>query len=65
MCFGSHSVKTEMKIDRIVIRNSRFGKGLFAKKDIEPGTVLCKATGKELNFQKTLDLEEKESHTSN
>ena len=47
----------------IEIRQSRFGKGLFAKKDMAPGTIICKATGKELNFQQTLLLHQKESHT--
>jgi uncharacterized protein len=47
----------------IEIRQSRFGKGLFAKKDIAPETIVCKVTGKELNFQQTLLLAEKESHS--
>jgi hypothetical protein len=52
-----------MESASIEIRESKFGKGLFAKKDIEAGTILCKATGKELNFEQTLLLAEKESHT--
>lgn len=52
-----------MNSDSIEVRKSKFGKGLFAKTDIEAGTVICKATGKELNFEQTLLLKEKESHT--
>lgn len=52
-----------MESDSIEIRESRFGKGLFAKNDIDEGTILCKATGKELNFEETILLVEKESHT--
>lgn len=52
-----------MESDSIEIRNSKFGKGLFAKKDIDEGTIICKATGKELNFKETTLLKEKESHS--
>lgn len=54
-----------MESDSIEIRDSKFGKGLFATKDIELGTVLCKVTGseKELNLYQTTLLGEKESHT--
>jgi SET domain-containing protein len=52
-----------MESDHIEIRNSKFGKGLFATKDIQAGTVLCKITGKELSFQQTVLLKERESHT--
>lgn len=45
------------------IRDSKFGKGLFAVKDIEPGTMLCTATGRELNFEQTILLKEEESHS--
>lgn len=53
-----------MDDDSIKIDESRFGKGLFAIKDIEPGTVLCKVSGNErkLNFYETTLLKEKESH---
>ncbi|HWI94322.1 MAG TPA: SET domain-containing protein [Flavisolibacter sp.] len=53
-----------MDSDSIEIKESKFGKGLFATKDIEPGTVLCKVSGneKELNFYETTLLGEKESH---
>ena len=63
MCFGLHAVNTKMESDFIEILRSKFGKGLFAKKDIDAGTVLCKATGKKINFEQTLLLKEKESHT--
>lgn len=52
-----------MDSDYITIRESKFGKGLFATKDIEEGTVLCKATGEELKFEETILLRERESHT--
>ena len=52
-----------MESDSIEICESRFGKGLFARKNIKKGTVLCKVTGKQLNFQQTLLLHQKESHT--
>ena len=52
-----------MDSNNILIRESKFGKGLFAKTDIESGTILCKATGKKLSFRETILLNEKESHT--
>jgi len=52
-----------MESASIEIRDSKFGKGLFAKKDIKAGTILCKATGKELSFEETVLLKEKESHS--
>jgi uncharacterized protein len=49
--------------DSIEIRDSKFGKGLFAIKDIEPGQVLCKVSGtEEMNLYQTTLLGEKESH---
>lgn len=53
-----------MESESMEIRESRFGKGLFATKDIEPGEVLCRVSWKEkeLNFADTLVLKEKESH---
>lgn len=51
-----------METDPVEIRNSKFGKGLFAKKEISAGTVLCRATGKELSFEQTVLLKERESH---
>lgn len=44
------------------VRQSKFGKGLFAVQDLKPGTRICSITGCELNFQETLALKEKESH---
>jgi uncharacterized protein len=54
-----------MDSETIEIRNSKFGRGLFAIRDIEPGTILCKATAKkdELTLDQTILLNEKESHT--
>lgn len=48
----------------IEIKESKLGKGLFAKKHIVPGTIICKVSWKEkeLNFADTLLLMEKESH---
>ncbi|HEU0064786.1 MAG TPA: SET domain-containing protein [Flavisolibacter sp.] len=45
------------------VKNSRFGLGLFAKQFIPAGTILCKITGKELSFEDTVHLSEKESYT--
>jgi uncharacterized protein len=55
---------TKMDADNFEIRDSKFGKGLFTIKDIEPGTVLCKVSGneKELNLYETTLLGERESH---
>lgn len=46
----------------IAVRKSKFGKGLFATKDIKAHTVLCTVTGSILTFQQTVELGEKESH---
>lgn len=53
-----------MNDDSIEIRKSKFGKGLFAKIDIQPGTILCKVTTKEkeLTLVQTILLKDKESH---
>lgn len=47
----------------VEIGESKFGKGLFAKKNIECGTILCNITGSFLDFKETLALKEKESYT--
>jgi len=54
-----------MESDSIEIRHSKFGKGLFATKDIEPGTTFCQVSGneKELNLYQTTILGKKESNT--
>lgn len=52
-----------MESDSLEIRDSKFGKGLFAKKDVPAGTVLCKVTGRQLRFEETILLKERESHT--
>jgi SET domain-containing protein len=46
------------------VRNSRFGKGLFANIEIPAGSLLYKipTQGPEIDFRKTTDLKEKESH---
>src|SRR5215207_3259062 len=55
--------KMERTEDLVDIRDSRFGKGLFAKKDLAPQTIICTVSGREMNFLQTVDLKEKESHT--
>ena len=45
------------------IRNSQFGKGLFARKDIPENTVICTVTGPELSFDQSISLGERESHS--
>lgn len=47
----------------LAIRNSKFGKGLFAKKDIPANTVICTVTGPELSFDESIGLGERESHS--
>ncbi|HWJ29285.1 MAG TPA: SET domain-containing protein [Flavisolibacter sp.] len=49
--------------DLIEIKPSEYGKGLFALRNINEGTIICKANGQELNFAQTIMLGEKESHT--
>ncbi|MFL5810335.1 MAG: SET domain-containing protein-lysine N-methyltransferase [Flavisolibacter sp.] len=46
------------------VRESKFGKGLFALTDIGEGSILCKVSGTELemDFATTLALKNKESH---
>lgn len=48
--------------DLMEIKPSKFGKGLFAKANIPAGTVIYRIKGKELTFEKTTRLKEKESH---
>lgn len=47
----------------LAVRNSRFGKGLFAKKDIPEHTVICIVTGPPLTFDQSLSLGDRESHS--
>ena len=49
--------------DGVVIKPSKFGKGLFANKNFEKGEIICLATGKFLTFKETLLLGESESHS--
>lgn len=44
------------------IRNSKFGKGLFATKCIAANTIVCTVTGTPLTFHQTIELQERESH---
>jgi uncharacterized protein len=61
--FWFRLLNTKMEGKSIKILDSRFGKGLFATRHIDPGTVLCDIRGRELSFQETITLKEKESHT--
>ena len=54
---------TETEVKLLEIKQSKFGLGLFAKKDIRAGRIICKITGKVLNFEDTIELNDKESHT--
>ena len=47
----------------VEIANSKFGKGLFTKKGLSKGTVICKITGPPISFFETIKLKERESHT--
>ena len=44
------------------VKKSKFGKGLFAAKDITAYSILCAVSGPILSFQQTVDLKERESH---
>jgi len=46
----------------VEIRKSKFGKGLFATKNIKAHTIICTVNGPTLSFQQTIELGEKESH---
>lgn len=49
--------------DAIEIRDSVFGKGLFALKNIPAFTSICSIKGRSVRFKETLLLGEKESHS--
>ena len=42
----------------IIVRESEFGHGVFASRDIKMGTNLLQVTGKEINFRQTTFLKE-------
>lgn len=46
----------------IAIKDSRHGKGIFARKSLRKGTVLLKITGKNLSFEDTMQLGDQESY---
>jgi uncharacterized protein len=46
----------------IEIKDSKFGKGLFATQNISIGTPVCSIKGRHISFKETLLLGEKESH---
>lgn len=47
----------------ISIQQSKFGKGLFASIDIPKNTIVARATGRQMKFEDTIALNERESHT--
>jgi len=66
MCFVIRLQNTFYFMDHpsfLAIQQSKFGKGLFATKDIAANTVLCTVTGQKLTFQQTIALNERESHS--
>jgi uncharacterized protein len=46
----------------VEIRDSKFGKGLFATQNIPIGTLVCSIKGQYISFKETLLLGDKESH---
>ena len=46
----------------IEIRDSQFGKGLFATQNIPSGTAVCSIKGQYISFKETLLLGDRESH---
>jgi len=52
-----------MNSDKLInIGRCKFGKGLFAARKILPGTVVCKISGEQMDFNGTVALKENESH---
>ncbi len=45
------------------IKDSKFGKGLFAKENLTAGAIICTITGRKLKFADTVILNDKESYT--
>jgi len=45
------------------IRKSKFGKGLFATKNITANTILCSVSGPQLTFKQSIELGDNESHS--
>jgi uncharacterized protein len=48
--------------DLVEIKSSRFGRGLFARRDIPAHTAICTINGPLLSFADTIMLGERESH---
>ena len=48
--------------ENLAVRNSKFGLGLFATRDIPEGTVLLYLSGRRIHFYEALTLGEKESY---
>lgn len=46
----------QIQTDSVAVKNSRFGKGIFATSDLPKHTILFTITGDPLNFQDTLSL---------
>ncbi len=49
--------------ETVTIGESKFGKGIFAARDLSPGDVLMGITGTPLTFEDTVALGNKESHS--
>ena len=49
--------------ETVTIGESKFGKGIFAAKNLSPGNVLMHITGTPLTFEDTVALGNKESHS--
>ncbi|HEX2608197.1 MAG TPA: SET domain-containing protein [Flavisolibacter sp.] len=53
----------KVSLNIVEIRESRFGRGLFAQRNLEEGTTICPISGPSLSFEETVRLKERESHT--
>ena len=49
--------------ETVAIGESKFGKGIFATTDLPPGVPLIEVSGQKMNFEETVALGNKESHS--
>jgi hypothetical protein len=49
--------------EKVTIGESKFGKGIFAARDLSPRTPLMRITGSPMTFEDTVALGNKESHS--
>jgi len=66
MCFVTFLQNTFLFMEHpsfLAIQESKFGKGLFTKKNIAAHTILCTVSGPTLTFEQTVELDERESHS--